>query len=203
MSKTLNPNKHAEQRQRLLAHARKLFASHGVKETSMSQIARACKVTKAALYHYFKSKDEILRQIFLSHADEKDAVIGLLKQARNLEDCLLIMRRHMLDNITRPDHRELMKILLSETMKSAEMRKFYVHLITEQVVYVVQEILMPMVKIRKPEKEVRLLFFQFFACMMHYSWYQIMIGDISPLIGDEEIFVKTLARTYAARLQES
>jgi AcrR family transcriptional regulator len=203
MANTINPKKHEDQRQRLLAHARKLFAAHGVKETSMSQIARACQVTKAALYHYFKSKDEILREIFLSRVDEKEAVVALLKRARNLEECLLTMGRHMVEDVTKPDHRELMKIMLSETMKSAEMRKFYVKFISGQLSYFTQEILMPMVKIRKPEKEVRLLFFQFFASMMHYSWYRIMIGDISPLIGDPETFVKTLAQTYAERLQKS
>jgi AcrR family transcriptional regulator len=203
MAKTINPKKHEDQRQRLLAHARKLFAAHGVKETSMSQIAEAWQVTKAALYHYFKSKEEILREIFLSRHDEKDAVVELLKSVRNLEECLLTMARHMLEEITKPDHRELMKIMLSETMKSAEMRKFYVQFISGQLSYVTQEILMPMVKTHKPEKEVRLLFFQFFASMMHYSWYRIMIGDITPLIGNPETFVKTLAQTYAERLRES
>ena len=63
MAKLLNQQKHADQRTRLLAHARRLFAVHGVKETSMSQIARACKVTKATLYHYFKNKEAILKEI--------------------------------------------------------------------------------------------------------------------------------------------
>ena len=201
MAKTFNSKKHEDQRQHLLAHARKLFAAHGVKETSVSQIARACQVTKAALYHYFQSKDEILREIFLSHDDEKEAVATLLKGAHSLEECLLTMGRHMLKNISHPNHRELMKILLSETMKSAEMRKFYVQIISEQLNTVAQEILMPMVKSRKPEKEVRLLFFQFFASMMHYSWYRIMIGDITPLIGDADTYVRTLARTYAERFR--
>lgn len=171
----------------------------------MSQIAKACKVTKAALYHYFKSKDDILREIFLSHvnAKEMETAIGLLKKARDLEECLCTLGKFHIENMTSPDHRDLMKIMLSETMKNAEMRKFYNQFISQQMIYFVQEILLPMTNGRKPQKEVRLLSFQFFASLMHYSWYQIMIGDITPLIGDAETFVRTLARTYALRLQEN
>jgi hypothetical protein len=120
-----------------------------------------------------------------------------------MEECLRIMGKNHIESMTSPDHRELMKIMLSETMKNAEMRKFYTQFISEQISYLVQDILLPMIGGRKPEKEVRLLFFQFFASLMHYSWYQIMVGDITPLIGDAEVYVGSLARTYARRLEEA
>lgn len=203
MVKILNEQKHADQKKRFVAQARKLFASHGVMETSMSQIARACKVTKAGLYHYFKSKDQILKEIFLSHVEEKDAVVDLLKQAKSLEECFYLLGKHHLLEMNRPEHVELMKIMLSETMKNPEMRKFYVHFITEQLGFIVQEILIPKLRSQKPEKEINLLFFQFFASLMHYSWHQMMVGDITPLIGDGETFVRTLAKTYAGRFQQA
>ncbi len=203
MAKILNKQKHADQKRRFVAQARKLFASHGVMETSMSQIARACKVTKAALYHYFKSKDEILREIFLSHVEEKDAVVNLLKQAKDLEECFYLLGKNHLLEMNRPEHVELMRIMLSETMKSPEMRKFYLHFITEQLTFIVQEILIPKLITRKSEKDIKLLFFQFFASLMHYSWHQMMVGDITPLIGDGETFVRSLAKTYAKRFQEA
>ncbi len=202
MSRVLNKQKHSDQKTRFLVQARRLFAAHGVMETSMSQIAKACKVTKAALYHYFKSKDAVLREIFLSHSDERDNVVALLSKAKNLEECLYLMGKHHLEEIARPDNKELMRIMLSETMKNAEMRKFYEEIITEQIAYIVQKILAPKACCPKPEKEVLLLFFQFFASLMHYSWHQMMVGDLTPLIGDGETFVKTLSRTYAMRLQE-
>lgn len=203
MAKTLNEQKHTDQRLRLLAQARRLFAAKGVKETSMSQVAKACRVTKATLYHYFKSKDAVLREIFQSHSDAKLGVVRVLKGAADLEECLYLMGKGMIEDMARRDQQELMRILLSETMKSAEMRKFYLHFITEQIGYIVQEVLVPMARCPKPEKEVRLLFFQFFASLMHYCWHQIMVGDISPLIGDKEAFVRTLARTYALRFKEA
>ncbi len=202
MSRVLDKKKHSGQKNRFLVQARRLFAAHGIMETSMSQIAKACKVTKAGLYHYFKSKDAVVKEIFLSHADEREQIVALLNKAKNLEECLYLMGKHHLEEMTRPDNKELMRIMLSETMKNAEMRKFYEEFITGQIAYIVQEILAPKACCPKPEKEVRLLFFQFFASLMHYSWHQMMVSDLTPLIGDGETFIKSLSRTYAMRLQE-
>ena len=44
---------------RILVAALDLFAEHGVSGTSLQMIADALGVTKAAVYHQFKTKDEI------------------------------------------------------------------------------------------------------------------------------------------------
>ena len=155
MVKILNEQKHADQKRRFVAHARKLFASHGVMETSMSQIARACKVTKAGLYHYFKSKDEILKEIFLSHVEEKDHVANVFKLGKDLEETLYLLGKNHLLDMTHAEHVELMKILLSETMKNPEMRKFYDSFIMEQIGIAVRDVIIPKVsrtKIREGDQ---------------------------------------------------
>ena len=45
---------------RILIAALDLFAEHGVSATSLQMIADAVGVTKAAVYHQFKTKDEII-----------------------------------------------------------------------------------------------------------------------------------------------
>jgi len=45
---------------RIIAAAIELFAEHGVGGTSLSMIADAVGVTKAAVYHHFKMKEEIV-----------------------------------------------------------------------------------------------------------------------------------------------
>jgi AcrR family transcriptional regulator len=48
-----------------LMHASvELFAEHGYAQTSVQQIVDAAGVTKGALYHYFKSKDDLLFDIY-------------------------------------------------------------------------------------------------------------------------------------------
>ncbi|MPY98383.1 MAG: TetR family transcriptional regulator [Actinophytocola sp.] len=50
-------------RGRLLDTALGLYAEHGVEGTSLQRIADALGVTKAAVYYYFKTKDEIAHAV--------------------------------------------------------------------------------------------------------------------------------------------
>ena len=49
-----------KRRQQLLAAAKKLFTKKGYRGTTTEEIARRARLTKGALYHHFKSKEEIL-----------------------------------------------------------------------------------------------------------------------------------------------
>ena len=65
----------------ILANAAKLIAEQGYGLTSMSQIAQSCSSSKARIYHYFESKEQILFEIVSRHinillANYKQAVIG-------------------------------------------------------------------------------------------------------------------------------
>lgn len=51
-------------RGKLLAAARELFAERGYAETSTEDVVRRAKVTRGALYHHFRGKDEIFRALY-------------------------------------------------------------------------------------------------------------------------------------------
>lgn len=51
------------QRERILDTALRLMSEQGAGSTSMRQLANACDLNVAALYHYFPSKDDILRSV--------------------------------------------------------------------------------------------------------------------------------------------
>jgi AcrR family transcriptional regulator len=56
-----SPKMPAEKRRgQLLSAARKLFVKKGFRGTTTDEIARKAKLTKGALYHHFKSKEDIL-----------------------------------------------------------------------------------------------------------------------------------------------
>jgi len=51
---------HSEKREQILAAAAKVFARDGYDRTSVDKVAQACQISKANIYHYYSSKDEIL-----------------------------------------------------------------------------------------------------------------------------------------------
>lgn len=56
-----SPKQPAEKRRhQLLASAKKLFIKKGYRGTTTEEIARAARLTKGALYHHFRSKEDIL-----------------------------------------------------------------------------------------------------------------------------------------------
>jgi len=65
-----------DKRQAILAAAARLFARNGFEATSIADIARACRTSKAGLYHYFDAKEAILFALLDGH------VRGLIAVAR-------------------------------------------------------------------------------------------------------------------------
>jgi AcrR family transcriptional regulator len=69
-------------RQRLLDEACRLFAMHSFAGTSLQMIADTLGVTKAAIYHHFKTRDEILTAVIQPAIDELRAVIAVAEVQR-------------------------------------------------------------------------------------------------------------------------
>lgn len=57
-------------RKAILERSVKLFAKNGYDRTSMAEVAAACRVSKALLYHYYVNKDELLFDILRAHLEE-------------------------------------------------------------------------------------------------------------------------------------
>ncbi len=59
-----------DQRELILAQAAQLFARRGYPATSMNQVAEACNLSKATLYHYYKDKSSLLISIAETHVSK-------------------------------------------------------------------------------------------------------------------------------------
>lgn len=59
-----------DKRQHLLTEAAEVFASEGFSRASMNQVARACGVSKANIYHYYESKDALVYDILDNYLSE-------------------------------------------------------------------------------------------------------------------------------------
>jgi AcrR family transcriptional regulator len=200
MVKILNEQKHTDQRLRLLSHARRLIANQGFKETSMAQIAKACKVTKATLYHYFKSKEDILLAILGCHQEEMEPLKGELAKARNLEEILFTIAKNHLERMNQADNLDFVKILVNEAMTNPGVKKFYLNFVKESLTTVARDVLAPFLKGRMGEVEIRRTYFQFVAALSHYTWQVKMVGGLSDIIGDDEAYIRLLAKVHANQL---
>ena len=75
-----------DQRDAILAKAAALFASQGYTATSMNDIAAACGVSKAGLYHYYRDKRELLFEITRGHvARLEQFVVEVGEQTREAD----------------------------------------------------------------------------------------------------------------------
>lgn len=59
-------------RQRILSAAFDLFSRKGYAQTSVDSIARKASVSKGLIYHYFDSKEQILKAVFARMKEEGD-----------------------------------------------------------------------------------------------------------------------------------
>jgi AcrR family transcriptional regulator len=69
-----------DQREMILDHAAQLFANRGYPATSMNQVAEACGVSKALLYHYYRDKYSLLVSIAENHVSRLEDLVTDVEQ---------------------------------------------------------------------------------------------------------------------------
>lgn len=77
------------QRDDILARAAELFATHGYPGTSMNEVAKACGVSKPALYHYVRDKSQLLAEIASSHVTRLLRVVEQVQELNLLPEASL------------------------------------------------------------------------------------------------------------------
>jgi AcrR family transcriptional regulator len=83
-------------RSRLRELALELFAEQGYEKTSLREIAERLGVTKAALYYYFKSKEDIVASLIEDYVTQLDELIDWAKgQPRSPETRRTIVGRYL------------------------------------------------------------------------------------------------------------
>lgn len=70
------------QREQMLAAAAQLFATRGYTAATMQDLAAACGVSKATLYHYVRDKHELLLQITQGHVWRLESVVNEVVRAQ-------------------------------------------------------------------------------------------------------------------------
>ncbi len=73
----------------ILARAAELFARRGYSAATMNDVAAACAVSKATLYHYVRDKPALLARIALAHVERLEAVVAEVRARRLAPDAEL------------------------------------------------------------------------------------------------------------------
>jgi AcrR family transcriptional regulator len=88
---------HAEKRLAILQTAAVFFAANGYDRSSMNQLAEACGVSKALIYHYYSGKDALLFDIVETHlTDLRDQLTGVDQSGADKPDILRTLIRTIL-----------------------------------------------------------------------------------------------------------
>jgi AcrR family transcriptional regulator len=74
-------NDYDRKRQGILSRSATLFAEHGFTGTSITMIAEACGVSKALMYHYYRSKDAVLFDLLEDHLQNLVTVVEAAAQS--------------------------------------------------------------------------------------------------------------------------
>lgn len=89
---------YAEQREMILARAAALFARGGYPGTSMNQVAQACGLSKATLYHYYRDKYALLVSIADGHVTRLQGIVDeALREDRTPQGQLRALIRRLVE----------------------------------------------------------------------------------------------------------
>jgi TetR/AcrR family transcriptional regulator, cholesterol catabolism regulator len=75
-------------RRQIIAQAVRLFATVGYHRTSVEQIASAADLAKPSLYHYFRSKEDILNGIYMELQEKFEPAFEAAAQAPTASECI-------------------------------------------------------------------------------------------------------------------
>jgi hypothetical protein len=107
--------------ERILDAARNLFSEKGFDAASISEIGRSAGVSKSLFYHYFRTKEDVLKAIFVAFFEESEKIQRLFFQTppqsppqAPSSDAHGFFIRTMLDFLRRNE--SVLRIILRENM---------------------------------------------------------------------------------------
>ncbi len=141
MKKSFRQQRYIEKQKQILDCAAKLFAEKGFGRVSLEEIGAQIKLSKASLYHYVKSKEDIVVQLQLRALDQ---AIDVLETAFNsdlepmdklrkaIRDLIAIATQENIVAYYRMEPRLLPKKMLPEAIEKRDKILEYVHMLIKE-----------------------------------------------------------------------
>lgn len=153
--------------------AARLFVANGYRSTTLDEVAASLGVTKGAIYHYFKSKDDILHAIVLiaMEAMEDNMRTAIASGGDAVSILYQILYGHVLTVIA---NRNSLGVFLRERREMAEAHRATIDDRMRQYTNAVVEIVrLAQQKGEHPEVDPQVAVFSWFAsCNSVIQWYR-------------------------------
>lgn len=118
--------KSESRKQAIVETAKTIFCEQGYESTSMSEIASRVGGSKATLYNYFKSKEEIFKAVMdVSAEGELSRAFRELSPDQNIEAALLQFGINYLHSIMQPEIMAIRRLAVHEAERSEVGKHFY------------------------------------------------------------------------------
>ena len=123
-----------EKRQHIIDTAYRLFRANGFEKTSMSEVTAQVGGSKATLYNYFSSKEELFLECMISITDHYlEGILSNLKnQEVDVETALFDLAKRALRLIFAPEMLASRRLVIAEAERSGIGRLFHEKIISYQ-----------------------------------------------------------------------
>jgi AcrR family transcriptional regulator len=199
--KSPKPKKFDDQLGNILKICQRLFAENGFNETSMEDIAQACKLQKATLYYYFKGKNDILDRIFQLEWNSTKPLVEIAKKPLELEEKLCRMGVAYLQTMGNEENVQFMKILTMEGLKRSSIHTDYTEfMLGEARAQEVFSALQAQARKGMKKDELELAIIQFFLSIQNYALVTKLMKNKLPFKCTDEEYARSLGRIFAKGL---
>ncbi len=87
-----------DRREEIVLAARELFVNYGFKKTTLDDVARAVRLGKSALYHYFQNKEDLFKAV-IGDTMKQGSEVGMeaLYSSPDIKECLVAYVRQSIE----------------------------------------------------------------------------------------------------------
>jgi AcrR family transcriptional regulator len=190
--------KHAQQIEKIVNVARTLFAKKGYSDTSLSDIAHEMNFRKASLYYYFKSKDEILQQIFKSEWERGESILDGIPTELDLEGTLYALAVKHLKAFGAPKSVEFMKIMIGEGLKNGNIHDRFFEFVGEiSPDEKLLQLIRPKAGKGRTNEQMFFFLFLFRQSLFSHVLHSRALMSKGPMKVTDEKYMRNLARIFA------
>lgn len=194
--KLLDPIVFQGRKETILARARHLFATKGYAETTVDDVAQACGMQKASLYHYFHSKQHLLQELVDLECGRWLKNNQMYAAEATFPEALRRIGTTFLKDMNESGRQEFFKLIYFESHKNPAILKAFKESPTnhrEGFMAIFSNYL----KDRMTRQEIAMFMMQFMGALIHYATVSRLRGEnLCPETFDDAVYVDQLVSRF-------